>query len=81
MKSRERIWAVLNGQKPDKIPFFCFSGLANELIPTGSFERKLRNSGMGLMIITSPVNTEMPNISITKRKSKGGEEIDVRSEM
>lgn len=71
MNIRERILAVLDGQKPDKIPFFCFSGL----IPTGSFERKLRNNGMGLLLVTSPVTTEMPNISITKRKSKVGEEI------
>ena len=70
MTIRERILTVLAGQKPDKIPFFCFSGL----IPRGSFERKLRNNGMGLILVTSPVTTETPNISITKRKSTAGEE-------
>jgi hypothetical protein len=74
MNIRERMLAVLNGQKPDKIPFFCFSGSDAELIPAGSFERKLRNRGMGLLLLATPVTTEMPNISITKRKSKAGEE-------
>ena len=75
MNNRERIWAVLNGQKPDKIPFFCFFGCNTGLMPAGSFERKIRNNGMGLLLHTTPIIEEMPNIPITKRKSKVGEEI------
>ncbi len=71
MNNHERILSVFRGLKPDKIPFFSFS----ELIPRGSFERMLRNSGMGFFVNTSPLLSEMPNVSITKRKSKLGEEI------
>jgi hypothetical protein len=71
---RERMLAVLNGQKSDKIPFFCFSGPDAELIPAGSFERQLRNNGLGMLLVASPVTAQMPDISITIRKSKAGKE-------
>ena len=46
MNIRERILRVLAGQKPDKIPL-CYS---YGLIPSGSFERRLRNNGMGITV-------------------------------
>jgi hypothetical protein len=65
---RERILAVLNGEKPDKIPFFSFS----ELIPAGYFERKLRNLGMGFLLLSSPLISFTPNVFITRKASKSG---------
>ena len=71
MNIRERMLAVLNGEKPDRIPFICFP----DLFPRGSFERYLRNNGMGLMQHALPVETEMPNVSTTTRKTEKGHEI------
>ncbi|MBM3701043.1 MAG: hypothetical protein FJW68_09065 [Actinobacteria bacterium] len=65
MSFKKRIFNVLNGQKPDKIPFFCFE----ELLPCGYFERKMRNAGMGLLLLSSPVLSFMPNVKTTKRIS------------
>lgn len=71
MNIRERMLAVLNGEKPDRVPFFGFS----ELFPRGNFERYLRNNGMGLMVHASPAAPETPNVSTTTRKTEKGEEI------
>jgi len=65
MSFKKRIFDILNGRKPESIPFFCFE----ELLPCGYFERKMRNSGMGLLLLSSPVSSFMPNVQITKRIS------------
>jgi len=65
MSFKKRIFDILNGRKPDRIPFFCFE----ELLPCGYFERKMRNSSMGLLLLSSPVSSFMPNVEITKRIS------------
>lgn len=67
---QKNFFAVLNGEKPDKIPFFSFS----ELIPAGHFERKLRNWGMGFLLLSSPLLSVTPNVYITKKPSKIGVE-------
>ncbi|MFC2145060.1 uroporphyrinogen decarboxylase family protein [Actinomycetota bacterium] len=71
MNIRERMLAVLNGEKPDRVPFFGFS----ELFPRGNFERYLRNNGMGLVMHATPVAAETPNVSSSTRKTDKGEEI------
>jgi hypothetical protein len=68
MSFRKRILTILNGEKPDKIPFFSFS----ELIPPGHFERKMRNLGMGFILLSSPLLSFTPNVSITRKASKTG---------
>lgn len=65
MSFKKRFFDILNGRKPDMIPFFCFE----ELLPSGYFERKMRNSGMGLLLLSSPLSSFMPNVEITKRIS------------
>ena len=70
MSFRKRILTVLNGDKPDKIPFFCFS----ELMPSGYFERRLRNAGMGFLLLSSPLISFNPNVSITRKAAKTGVE-------
>jgi len=42
VKPRERVLAVLNGQKPDKVPFTIYECM----IPQCSVERRLRNEGL-----------------------------------
>jgi len=74
MNIRERMNAVFNCQKPDKVPFYSFYGPNTQLIPSGSFERKIRNRGLGLLTIASPISSEMPNISTTTRKTDISEE-------
>jgi len=71
MNTRERILAVINGNKPDRIPFYSISGL----FPRGSFERELRNNGMGLIVGGNPIVTEIPHVSTIISKSKYGEEV------
>lgn len=70
MSFRKRMWTVLNGEKPDKIPFFSFS----ELIPTGYFERKLRNCGMGFLLLSSPLISATTNVTVTKKALEAGVE-------
>jgi hypothetical protein len=58
MTPRERVLAVLRGEKPDKVPFTIYEGK----IPQCAVERKLRNEG--LCIVNrhhSPIIREQPN--------------------
>jgi len=68
MSFRKRILDVLNGRKPDKIPFFSFE----ELIPCGFFERELRNMGMGFVLLSSPLQLFSSNVSFTTQSSAKG---------
>jgi len=60
MTFRERIWAVLRGQPPDMVPFAPY----DNLMPRGSFERRLRNSGMGLCVRCATIWSETPHVSV-----------------
>ncbi len=77
MNNRDRILAVIRGEKPDKVPFCIFS----DLMPRGSFERMLRNKGLGLLtnvgpLINEPASiSETPNVSITSSKCQNGDKI------
>ena len=63
MEFTERIWATLEGGTPDKVPYAPY----DNLVPRGSFERTLRNLGMGLLARRSGVWSETPNVpSLTK---------------
>lgn len=63
MNNKERILNILSGKKPDKVPFMPFS----ELIPRGSFEREMRNKGMGLITHAGSMWSEMPNVEVTTK--------------
>jgi hypothetical protein len=43
---KERISAVLHGERPDRVPYAPY----DNLVPRGDFERELRNRGMGLCL-------------------------------
>ena len=70
MNNMDRMLAILNGKKPDRIPFMPFT----ELIPRGEFEREMRDRGMGLISSCTSLWSEMPNVSFTI-KSVNGEKI------
>jgi hypothetical protein len=71
MNFRERFFAALEGKKSDKVPILCFP----EAFPRGSFERTLRNRGLGFMEHSNFLTEEMPDVSTTDRKSPRGREI------
>ncbi len=63
MEVRERIVSVLSGRMPDKIPWLIYS---NHL-PRGSFERRMREMGLGLDERCSIYRIFMPNVRIESR--------------
>jgi uroporphyrinogen-III decarboxylase len=63
MEVRERVISVLSGRMPDKIPWLIYS---NHL-PRGSFERRMREMGLGLDERCSIYRTFMPNVRIESR--------------
>lgn len=68
MNVRGRIQAIINQQKPDKIPFAPYS----ELVPRGDFVREMRNRGMGFWTRTRIVWSECPNVT-TETRIQGNE--------
>ena len=63
MEFLERIWAVLRGGEPDKVPYAPY----DNLVPRGRFERQLRNLGMGLCARRSAIWSETPNVRVEHR--------------
>jgi hypothetical protein len=63
MNFLERINATLHHEIPDQVPFVSY----DNLVPRGSFERELRNRGMGLCKRISTILASMPNVSIEQR--------------
>jgi hypothetical protein len=59
-----RINAVLNRGQPDQVPFAPY----DNLIPRGSFEREMRNRGMGLCQRLSTIWSEMKDVSVERRQ-------------
>jgi hypothetical protein len=63
MNFHERINAVLHRQNPDRVPFAPYI----ECVPSGEFERKLRNRDMGLVVRKPTVWASMPHVPVEKR--------------
>jgi hypothetical protein len=63
MNFLERINAILHNKIPDQVPFASY----DNLMPRGSFERELRNRGMGLCTRISTIGASMPNVTIEQR--------------
>jgi len=63
MNFLERINAILHNEIPDQVPFAPY----DNLVPRGSFERELRNRGMGLCKRISTIEASMPNVTIEQR--------------
>jgi len=60
MTFRDRMNAVLHHQEPDRVPLAPY----DDLVPRGSFERELRNRGMGLCLRRRWVWPETPNVRV-----------------
>jgi uroporphyrinogen-III decarboxylase len=60
MEARERVKTVLAGGLPDRIPWLIYS----DHLPRGSFEREMRNMGLGLDVRCSVYKASMPNVRI-----------------
>lgn len=73
MNVRERVEAVLDGDMPDRIPQLIYSNF----LPRGSFERKLRNMGIGLDVHCSVHRTESPNVRQESRTEGDYEIVDI----
>lgn len=67
MTPRGRMMALINGKEYDKVPFYSFT----ELMPTGEFERELRNKGMVLVTHCNSVWSEIKNVSIESASDDG----------
>lgn len=63
MNFLERINACLHNGQPDQVPFAPY----DNLVPRGSFERTLRNRGMGLCKRIGTISASMPNVAIEQR--------------
>lgn len=63
MDAKQRIEAVLRGEQPDRVPFVPY----DNLVPRGSFERELRNRGMGLCRRLSSIWSEIREVSVETR--------------
>ena len=63
MNFSERINAVLHHSDPDQVPFAPYS----ESFPSGEFERRLRNRGMGLVVRKPTVWAATPHVPAEKR--------------
>ena len=58
MEIAERVYAVLRGEMPDRVPQLIYS---NHL-PRGSFERRMRSMGLGLDVRCRVYRTYTPNV-------------------
>jgi hypothetical protein len=64
MNFLQRMNATLHHQPADQVPFAPNS----ELIPRGDFEREMRNRGMGMLLKSTVVWSEMPDVSVEYRQ-------------
>jgi hypothetical protein len=63
MNFQERMHACLHQGMPDQVPFAPY----DNLVPRGSFERELRNRGMGVCRRIATISASMPNVTIESR--------------
>lgn len=63
MDVRDRVKAVLRGDMPDRVPWLIYS---NHL-PRGSFERRMREMGLGLDVRCTVYRAFMPNVKVESR--------------
>jgi hypothetical protein len=72
MTIRENVMAVFHHEKPDRIPWFTYD-IPYPMLPRGSWERELRNMGMGIIVLTGFHPTgdiyskEMRNVEVELR--------------
>lgn len=77
MNARDRVRAVLDGDTPDRIPQLIYSNF----LPRGSFERRLRNMGVGLDVHCSVHKTDSPHVRQESRTEGDYEITDIITPM
>ena len=63
MDVAERVYRVLNGEMPDRIPWLIYASH----LPRGSFERRMRDMGLGLDVRCSVYKVYSPNVKVETR--------------
>lgn len=63
MNLKERVMVVIRREKPDKLPWLSYS----YFLPTGFWERKLRNMGLGVVLRVRVWDEETPNVRVEER--------------
>lgn len=63
MDVAERVYSTLRGEAADRIPWLIYS---NHL-PRGSFERRMRNMGLGLDVRCSVYKSYTPNVKVESK--------------
>ena len=61
MTPRQRVEAVLHGDRPDQVPLTMYECM----VPQCTVERQLRNAGLGIVYRTSVFLTHTPNVTRT----------------
>jgi len=77
MDARERVLSVLDGEVPDRLPQLIYQNL----LPRGSFERRLRNMGLGVEFHCSVHASETPSVSKVSREEGGYQVTDTTAPM
>ena len=76
MDTRERIVAALRGHMPDRVPWTVYAGF----LAQGTFERRLRSQGLGLVRHTAVCSAERPNVQLAERTVReNGESVVIRT--
>jgi len=60
---KERIMAVLHGERPDRIPWTTYS----VFLPRGTMGRELRNMGLGIIEVVQVHTEETPNVQVEQK--------------
>jgi len=72
MNIRENVMAVFRHEQPERIPWLTYD-IPYPMLPRGTWERELRNKGLGIIVLTgfSPLGniyvTETPNVEVEQR--------------
>lgn len=67
MTPRDRVYAVLRGEQPDRVPFAPY----DVLVPRGDFEREMRNRGMALCARSWSVAEHAPHTHVESYEEAG----------
>lgn len=68
MTKRERILAVLRGERPDRVPFTC----KEPTLPRGEIELAVRNEGLAIVTDSPVVHIERPHVEVLRRRYQEG---------
>jgi hypothetical protein len=71
MNIRENIMAVFHRETPTRIPWLTYD-IPYPMLPRGTWERKLRNKGLGITNECAVFTTETPNVQVEQKTTVEG---------